>query len=834
MAFPTHDEFWMQARSFLEKHAKAIDPILAPNEFLDYFPGTYHYNVSYLLPASQFRFVVFHKGMTEEVDTKLALAVIDRFYPVFANEVFVIYADALLLGITSVEPVHTQALLEQFEEQFEAAEAFLNRAPTYAAVITTYNRPQSLARSLPQVLALGIPVVVVDDASTPENYQENQRITEQHQVSLIRIPENRGLPNAMNVGLEYWLADPEIDWISYFQDDVDIRPDTLKILEQVQDRIDRPLLAGRDALEHPTFGTAEIAGYPVLYKRSMPGQHLHAHRDYWRGVLPIPTPYLGAPKPDKGKPGQGADEDWWITCWSPQSITKRGGYVVCVPGLVRSFKTAADESTWGNLSELTVESRVIDAPPIAPPILQPAILQPAVPRISPTERQSSSSEQAAQPAIVVPPDLSLAGIKVLVDGYNLQLTKGTGIKTYGLSLVQALTLMDAEVDVLLSRSGYKANAILDEVFFYDNQIENRSLLFLLKGLAKTASPFYRAKRRKSDRNFVVKRGQYKEEFLQYAESFNLPQCYSIANILHKKLGIKTTIKVPEKIDLWHATYPLPMQIQGVKKITTIHDLIPLRLPYATLDDKESFYFKVRDALKESAAIITVSENSKQDLLTYFDEADPDKIIVTYQPIALEPLEATKREIKARLEGYGLEYQKYWLFVGAIEPKKNVGRLIDAYASLDTDYPLVIVGKKGWLWEDELAKIGFIADSKHPSKQVKLLEYVSADSLRYLYCGAFCLVFPSLYEGFGLPPVEAMTFGCPVITSNLSCLPEVCGEAAIYVDPYEVSDIKQKMEGLLSQPLLREQMAIAGKQVVRSFGMEAYLHRLHGAYQKALQ
>ncbi len=824
MPFPTHDEFWIQARSFLEKYVNPLDPILAPNEFMDCFPGTYHYNVSYLFSASQFRFVVFHKGMTEEIHTALALEVIDRFYPVFGNEVFVIYADVLLIGIVSVDVVHTKVLLEQVEEQFEAEQASI-KPPTYAAVITTYNRPQSLARSLPQVLALGIPVMVVDDASTLENYQENQRITDQHQVPLIRIPDNRGLPNAMNVGLDYWLADPAIDWISYFQDDVDIHPDTIKVLEQIQDRVDRPLLAGRDALEHATFNTAEIAGYKVLYKRSMPGQHLHAHRDYWRGVMPIPTPYLGAPKPDKGKPGQGADEDWWITCWSPQSITKRGGYVVCVPGLVRSFRTTADESTWGNLSELTVESQVIAAP-IAPPVITPA----APAKISAVEPPQPVKETAA---IVVPPDLSLAGVKVLVDGYNLQLTKGTGIKTYGLSLVQALTLMGAEVDVLLSRSGYKTNAILDEVFFYDNQIENRSLFFLLKGLAKTASPFYRAKRRQSDRNFVVKRGQYKEEFLQYAESFNLPQCYSIANILYKKLKIRTTVKVPEKIDLWHATYPLPIQIQGVKKITTIHDLIPLRLPYATLDDKESFYFKVRDALKESAAIITVSETTKQDLLTYFDEADPDKIIVTYQPIALEPLEATKREVTARLEGYGLDYQKYWLFVGAIEPKKNVGRLIDAYASLDTDYPLVIVGKKGWLWEDELAKIGFVADGSHPNKQIKLLEYVSADSLRYLYRGAFCLVFPSLYEGFGLPPVEAMTFGCPVITSNLSCLPEVCGDAAIYVDPYEVGDIKQKMEGLLSQPNLREQMAIAGKQIAQSFSMEAYLHRLHAAYQKAL-
>lgn len=839
MPFPTEDEFWMQARSFLETYAEPLDAILAPNEFLDCFSGVYHYNVSYLLPAEQFQFVVFHKGMALEIEAPVALKVLEQFHPVFANEVFVIYASAPIAGVQPPDKVHITALMRQFDEVFEALEQS-HRPPTYAAVITTYNRPQSLARSLPQVLALGIPVVVVDDASTPENHQENCQIAQQHQVPLIGLPENRGLPNAMNVGLEYWLADPAIEWISYFQDDVDINPDTLKVLAQIQDPRDRPLLAGRDALEHPNFGTGEIAGYPVLYKRSMPGQHLHAHRDYWRGVMPIPTPYLGAPKPDRGKPGQGADEDWWITCWSPRSIVKQGGYVVCVPGLVRSFRTSAEDSTWGNLSELSVESRTVDLPqPIAYPTPVAQVSQ--LPAFS---EAASGEKQAAQPLskkpksepqpIVVPSDLSLAGVNVLVDGYNLQLKKGTGIKTYGISLIQALTLLGAHIDVLLSRGGYKSNEILDEVFFFDNPAENHSLLFLLKGLAKSTSPLYRARRRRGDRNFVVTRGQHSEDVLKYAESFNLPQCYGVANVLYKKLGLKTQISVPEKIDLWHATYPLPMQIRGAKKITTVHDLIPLRLPYATLDDKENFYFKIRDALKESAAIITVSESSKQDLLTYFDEADPDKIIVTYQPIALEPLEASKREVAEFLERYGLEYQKYFLFVGAIEPKKNVGRLIDAYSGLDTDMPLVIVGKKGWLWEDELSKVGYVSNSKNPGKQVKLLEYVPTSSLRYLYRGALCLVFPSLYEGFGLPPVEAMSFGCPVITSNVSCLPEVCGNAAVYVDPYEVGDIRDKMAGLLNSPALRSQLSTEGKQVAKFFSMTNYLRRIHAAYRQALQ
>ena len=323
--------------------------------------------------------------------------------------------------------------------------------------------------------------------------------------------------------------------------------------------------------------------------------------------------------------------------------------------------------------------------------------------------------------------------------------------------------------------------------------------------------------------------------MKYANSFNLPQCYDLANVLYKKLNYGTHITVPEKIDIWHATYPLPIQVRGAKKITTVHDMIPLRLPYATLDDKENFYYKVKDALKESAVTITVSEHSKQDLLTYFD-ADPDRIVVTYQPIALRPLEAgdTEEEISFFLKRYGLEYQNYLLFVGAIEPKKNVGRLLDAYSVLDTEMPLVIVGKKGWLWEDELGKTAYLADNKESKKKVKLLEYVSTDALRYLYRGAYCLAFPSLYEGFGLPPVEAMNFGCPVITSNVSCLPEICGNAALYVDPYDVKSIRQKLEEILSDRPLRDQLAKAGERNAKKFSMENYVKRLYQAYAKALE
>jgi hypothetical protein len=91
-----------------------------------------------------------------------------------------------------------------------------------------------------------------------------------------------------------------------------------------------------------------IDGRTLLYQASCPGTHLHGHRRYWERLLPIPTPYFGAPKKDRGRDGQGADEDWWITCWSPHSITKQGGAVAVIPGLVRTTSASKTDSTWNN------------------------------------------------------------------------------------------------------------------------------------------------------------------------------------------------------------------------------------------------------------------------------------------------------------------------------------------------------------------------------------------------------------------------------------------------------------------------------------------------------
>ncbi|MGF1514164.1 MAG: glycosyltransferase family 4 protein [Elainellaceae cyanobacterium] len=438
---------------------------------------------------------------------------------------------------------------------------------------------------------------------------------------------------------------------------------------------------------------------------------------------------------------------------------------------------------------------------------------------------------------------NLAGVRVLVDGYNLEMTQGTGIKTYGISLLRALHELGINTDILFSRDiGQTRNSILDEVLFFDVEpIDEPSRLAVLTQRARLTSTLLKtligqtaiaSEIQTSD--IVLKRPlpgsllNALSDLIDQIGILNLRNAYRGANTLFKYTQRYTHLEVPQPVDVFHATYPLPVWVNGAKTITTVHDLIPLRLPYATLDNKQTFYNLIRDTLRKSDAVVTVSQHSKQDILAIYD-VDPDKIWVTYQPVALRPLPADSATSVSRyVKKFGLQHQQYILFVGAIEPKKNVGRLIDAYAGIDTDVPLVIVGKKGWLWKDVLSRLK--DDGYNPlSKRVRLLEYVSMEDLKHLYAGALCFAFPSLYEGFGLPPLEAMTFDCPVLTSNVSSLPEVCEDAALYVDPYDVNDIRTKLQLLLEDGDLREKLVAAGRKRAAAFDQQHYVDRLSKVY-----
>ncbi len=228
----------------------------------------------------------------------------------------------------------------------------------------------------------------------------------------------------------------------------------------------------------------------------------------------------------------------------------------------------------------------------------------------------------------------------------------------------------------------------------------------------------------------------------------------------------------------------------------------------------------RYSAKNAAKILTISQASKNDIIKFYGVPD-DKIVVT--PLGVREVERSKHKVLS-MEDLKEKYKinkPYILFVGTLQPRKNIERLIEAFSKLRTvnselsNHQLVIVGKKGWLYEPILE-----APEKHGVKdEVKFLDFVTDEDIPAFYQNAECFVLPSLYEGFGLPVLEAMRYGCPVVTSNISSLPEAGGDAAIYCDPESVEDIAKQIEKVLTDSELRKKMVAAGRDQIKKFSWE---------------
>ncbi|MDP2860661.1 MAG: glycosyltransferase family 1 protein, partial [bacterium] len=254
-----------------------------------------------------------------------------------------------------------------------------------------------------------------------------------------------------------------------------------------------------------------------------------------------------------------------------------------------------------------------------------------------------------------------------------------------------------------------------------------------------------------------------------------------------------------KTDLFHTSDWLEPPA-GCPKITTVHDMAIFKYPETFSprgghDIVGNLKRKLRWVKKESRMIIAVSENTKKDIVDILNIPE-EKIRVIYEaaaPVFNRPVEKeTAAAVKRKYEISG----PYILAVGTREPRKNLGRVVEAYEMLAEkhDISLIIAGKKGWGGERLKAprpRLGLAEGgqgSRLKAQKIKTLGFVEKEELAALYAGAECFVYPSLYEGFGLPVLEAMTCGCPVVTSNAGSLSEVGGEAAIYVNPLSSEDI----------------------------------------------
>ncbi len=265
-----------------------------------------------------------------------------------------------------------------------------------------------------------------------------------------------------------------------------------------------------------------------------------------------------------------------------------------------------------------------------------------------------------------------------------------------------------------------------------------------------------------------------------------------------------------------ATLPL---IHAKKSVVTIHD-IAYELFDGIYTGFMKYYqkFSSRYAAKHAVKLLSVSQATKDDLVRVY-KTDPDKITVTPLGLADGFRPMNYDEVQPILDKYNLVYQKYILFLGTIQPRKNIPRLVEAYQKIKTEShveeKLIIAGGRGWLWEPILKQV----KTAGIDGSVKYLDYIAKEDLPYLIAGAKLLTLPALYEGFGIPPLEAMASGVPVVVSNISSLPEVVGDAGRLVDPNSVDSIANGLLEVLMDNNLRQQMIAKGLERAKQFTWE---------------
>jgi glycosyltransferase involved in cell wall biosynthesis len=306
-------------------------------------------------------------------------------------------------------------------------------------------------------------------------------------------------------------------------------------------------------------------------------------------------------------------------------------------------------------------------------------------------------------------------------------------------------------------------------------------------------------------------------------------------------SVREQIHIPwvlhrEQPDVFHAPhYVLPPAVR-CRSVVTIHDCIHLMFPQY-LPNRAAYAYargSMWNAARKADRILTVSEASKRDILHFFN-VRPEKIDVVYNAIDERFWNLPSDEEIARVrERYQLAH-RFVLYVGNIKPHKNLVRLIEAFDGLRRlggfdDVKLLIIG-------DEISKLPALRRAVHSHKlhkEVRFLGYLNDETLAILYRLASVFVFPSLYEGFGLPPLEAMASGTPVVTSNVSSLPEVAGDAAILVDPVSVESIVDGMRRVLSDPVLAQELRKRGLVRARAFSWERSVAHTHDIYRIVAQ
>lgn len=305
----------------------------------------------------------------------------------------------------------------------------------------------------------------------------------------------------------------------------------------------------------------------------------------------------------------------------------------------------------------------------------------------------------------------------------------------------------------------------------------------------------------------------------------------LKKVLRKFLMLFSRVLAPKFELYWEPNF-IPLDgIKSSKLVTTVHDFSfhehPLWHPKERLDYFNTYFFK---NVKRSDWIITGSEFSKREIVEYLGYPK-EKITVIYHGVDQKLYKVYKKsDLQVSKSKFGLD-DKFLLFVGSIEPRKNLLNLLKAYNLLSPEiknaYPLVLVGFKGWENKELMQEIEKSKD------RVRYLGYLTDLELAHTYNLATLFIYPTLYEGFGIPPLEAMACATAVIASNVASLPEVCGDAVVYCEPDKVEDIKQKITLVIRDAKLREELIDKGLKRVTKFTWENSADKHMQVFKKVL-
>jgi glycosyltransferase involved in cell wall biosynthesis len=283
------------------------------------------------------------------------------------------------------------------------------------------------------------------------------------------------------------------------------------------------------------------------------------------------------------------------------------------------------------------------------------------------------------------------------------------------------------------------------------------------------------------------------------------------------------------VDVYHGVLNVMPLLTNVPSVVTIHDLSPFFFPQTFRRVNRTYTrWAVRVAARRASMLLAVSEFTRSEIVRWLD-VPPERVVVTHDAADARFAPPAANELAVFRRRHGLP-ERFILFLGTLEPRKNLPRLIEAYAQIaaEVDAPLLIGGARGWLYDEILAR----AEELQLGRRLQFIGYIPQEEQHLWYAAATVFAFPSLYEGFGMPPLEAMACGTPVVASNTSSLPEVVGDAGIMVSPYDTDGLAAALQRVLGDAELRAELRGRGLQRARQFTWDETARRTLDVYARA--